>query len=81
MLRTSYLTLGGWDERDYYGNIAWFSTSHCSGAWNLTMNDFKIGDVSVTHKSTAPVMFQTGYPYIGLPSEVYDSLIDMLIEY
>jgi len=32
VMRTSFLTLGGWDERDYTGEIAWFKTLWSS--WN-----------------------------------------------
>jgi hypothetical protein len=32
VMRTSFLTLGGWDERDYTGEIAWFKTLWNS--WN-----------------------------------------------
>ena len=72
--RISYLTLGGWDERDYIGNISWYDTSQSGSSWNLTSNQFSIDDVDLiplTHNASMPnsqatVMFQVGYPYIGV---------------
>ena len=33
LMRTSFLTLGGWDERDYSGDIVWFDTIE-DQVWN-----------------------------------------------
>ena len=43
MLRTSFLTLGGWSEGDYSGDIVWFNTTDENG-WNQTSGGLKIGD-------------------------------------
>lgn len=91
MLKISYLTLGGWDDRDLLGDMHWFSTQRSEGSWNLTIYEFKVGEVSIMpqahgsshlkHDKKAPAMFQTGYPYIGVPSSSYDLLEDALKSY
>jgi len=75
MLRTSFLTLGGYDERDYTGDIAWFETQDTT--WNQTATDFKFAGQSILDKETQ-VMFETGYPYIGLSNETYDKVAAVL---
>ena len=67
----SYLTLGGWDEKDITGDVAWFDTSKSQGVWNATMTDFRIGDVKNMHTTKSKVTFQTGYPFIGLPTAAH----------
>ena len=73
---TSWLTLGGWNEADYTGEIAWYRTG---GSWNQTLNEFKIDGVPIISEyDLAPVIFETGYPYIGLSPQYYDKVADIL---
>lgn len=81
LLQQSYLTLGGWDDRDLIGEIAWFDTSDSPGAWNSTLTDFKLGDITNMHSTETSVMFQTGYPYIGLPITAYTLIVETLSTY
>ena len=41
IMRTSFLTIGGWDQEDYTGNITWFPTGE---GWNQTLTEFKFGN-------------------------------------
>lgn len=63
-MATSFLTLGGWDEGDYKGEIAWFRTG---GHWNQTLTKFSVDGTDIIQSyDMTPVIFETGYPYIGL---------------
>ena len=78
MLRTNFLTLGGWDDRDFTGNITWFDTIKNNG-WNQTITEFKYSGQTIIDKSDrATVMFETGYPYIGLSEEYFDKMSEIL---
>lgn len=75
-MATSFLTLGGWDESDYTGEIAWFRTG---GHWNQTMTKFSVDGTDIIQSyDLAPVIFETGYPYIGLSPAYYDRVADVL---
>ena len=72
MLKTSFLTLGGYDKSDYQGEIVWFNSTEGKG-WNQTISGFKFGDEIITDSfSDVTAVFETGYPYIGLSEEYYD---------
>ena len=74
--RTSFLTLGGWDEDDYVGDIIWFPTGD---GWNQTLSEFKIdGEIISQSYDLTTVMFETGYPYIGLSENYYDKVANVL---
>ena len=80
MLKTSFLTLGGYDERDYQGEIVWFNTTIGNG-WNQTISSFKFGDEIITDSySDVTAIFETGYPYIGLSEEYYDQVAEILVD-
>ena len=67
---TSFLTLGDWDTDDFKGDIAWFTTGD---GWNQTLTSLTFdGDTIVDEFDAAPVMFETGYPYIGMTRGYYD---------
>lgn len=75
-MRTSFLTLGGWSDKDYTGNITWFNTG---GSWNQTLTSFKIDGSTILEKyDLAPVIFEVGYPFIGLGPEQYDKVAAIL---
>jgi len=40
MMRTSFLTLGGWSEDDYRGELTWFDASEEDHGWNQTVTSF-----------------------------------------
>ena len=70
ILQTSFLTLGGWDTEDYKGDVAWFSTGD---GWNQTLTSLTYdGETIVDEYDVAPVMFETGYPYIGMTQAYFD---------
>ena len=78
MIRTSFLTLGGWSDEDHTGEIVWFNTTDETG-WNQTSGGFKFGDADIVSESDkATVMFETGYPYIGLSEPFYDKVAEIL---
>ena len=80
MLKTSFLTLGGYDERDYQGEIVWFNATEGKG-WNQTISGFKFGDEIITDSySDVTAVFETGYPYIGLSEEYYDQVAEILAD-
>ena len=78
LAKMSYLTLNGFDERDYIGNISWFT--NFSSGWNMTLDQLRLvgedEDESImpgasfvnSSNPTVTLMFQTGYPYIGVPT-------------
>ena len=77
----SYLTLNGFDERDYIGNVSWFT--NFSSGWNLTVDQLRLvskdedEDIlpgSSLENAAVTLMFQTGYPYIGVPTQTYDDI-------
>ena len=37
LAKTSYLTLNGLDERDYIGNVSWFTNFERSERWDMTV--------------------------------------------
>ena len=41
LMMTSFLTIGGVDEKDYIGNITWFDAID---SWNQTLTSFSIGE-------------------------------------
>ena len=47
MMRTSFLTLGGWSEDDYNGEITWFDLPKDSHGWNQTVSGFTFGDTDI----------------------------------
>ena len=74
MKRTSFLTLGGWDEADLASNITWFETTEGMG-WNTTLSQLQFGGETIIQESDqTAVMFETGYPYIGLTENFYDKV-------
>lgn len=40
----STLTLNGYDNNDFVGNLTWYDTSQCIGGWNLTTNAVTLND-------------------------------------
>ena len=83
--RISYLTLGGWDEKDYVGDIAWYDTSQSGSSWNLTATQFNLNHIDLlpdtkndTSNRNPTVMLQTGYPYIGVQERVFDTICSEL---
>ena len=80
MKRTSFLTLGGWDPADLASNITWFETGINTG-WNITLSQFKFGDeVIIQESDQATIVFETGYPFIGLTERYYDQVSAKLQE-
>ena len=75
--RTSFLVLGGWDEYDYYGEISWLDAPGLD--WNQTVSSFKFKGNEVLEKPTQ-VMFEVGYPYIGLSNTTYQKIAKVLEE-
>jgi len=70
LLQTSFLTIGGWENSDYNGDIAWFSTGD---GWNQTLTELNYDGMNiVTEYDLTPVMFETGYPFIGMSERFYD---------
>lgn len=41
---SSTMTIGGYDTNDFVGDLNWYDTSDCPGAWNVTGSDLNIGD-------------------------------------
>ena len=82
--RIAYLTIGGYDERDVIGNFDWFEFP--TDSWSMSnvyvyANDHAL-DTYVRHDNGsehgASVMFQTGYPFIGLPVETYRDIRNLM---
>ena len=72
----SYIILGGWDGQDYSGEIAWLDAKK---SWNQTLTEFTMdGETIINQYELAPVMFETGYPYIGLSPDYYDKVAKIL---
>ena len=75
-MQTSFLTLGGWDWDDYNGNITWFPAR---STWNQTLTGLKVDDVNVIRDyADVNVMFEIGYPYIGLSNTYFNDISDIL---
>jgi len=75
-MATSFLTLGGWDWNDYSGNITWFDALH---SWNQTLTELKLDDASIIQEyDHVNVMFEIGYPFIGLNDRFYGTVSDIL---
>ena len=74
-MRTSFLTLGGWDEKDYSGDIAWFDAP--GDSWNQTATSFKFNGQEILD-TEIEVQFETGYPYIGLSNDTFDKVAKIL---
>ena len=81
----SFLTLGGWDERSHSGDLVWFDTSACVGGWNMTAADVTfsadmewigVPDEEVVEMPT--IVFQTAFPYIGIPEPEFTPLYESL---
>ena len=77
---SSTITLGGYDTSDYTGNLTWYNTTDCVGAWNLTGSNLTIGDDQDIRPNATDyeIEFQMGYPYIGLPVASWESLRDTI---
>ena len=69
----SYLTIGGYYDFDYSGDLIWYDLSHSSSEWNLNVPSVKLGASEYFPQDSASFLgkFQTGYPYIGLPEETF----------
>ena len=78
-MRTSFLTLGGYDAADYTGNITWFDTINGVG-WNQTITELKYNGESVVEESDrATAVFETGYPYIGFSETFFDKIAKVIM--
>ena len=75
--RTSFLVLGGWDDYDYSGEISWLDAPGLD--WNQTVSSFKFKGNEVLEKPLQ-VMFEVGYPYIGLSNTTYQKIAKVLEE-
>ena len=73
--KTNFLTLGGWDEDlDQKGDVVWMNTVPNQG-WNQTISEFKFNDdVIISEDEQTTVVFETGYPYIGLSEKYFDKV-------
>ena len=78
LMATSFLTIGGWDWTDYNGNITWFEARE---SWNQTLTEFSIGGNTLIDESDqVEVMYDIGYPFIGLANRYYDEVERILSE-
>jgi len=69
-MQTSFLTIGGWDDQDYRGDIAWFPTGD---GWNQTLTSMKYDGMEIVQEyDLVTAQFETGYPYIGMSERFYD---------
>lgn len=76
IMRTSFLTIGGWDEQDYTGDIYWFGTGD---KWDQVLSGFKIDNSEIVGAyDLPPVIFETGYPYIGLSPDYFDRVSNII---
>ena len=76
ILETSFLVLGGWDKKDYYGDIAWYSAS---ANWNQNLESFTLDGQSIaTVRDDLLVGFEAGYPYIGMSMDYYYKVADVI---
>ena len=75
-MQTSFLTLGGYDEKDLAGPVAWFEAKH---TWNQTLTELTFdGRPIIESYEQAEVMIETGYPYIGMTERYFDKIADYL---
>ena len=74
------MTIGGYDPRDIIGNFQWFDFP--ANSWNMTHVHAYIGDKTLdtytNEEGEATLMFQTGYPYIGLPDETFHDILNVM---
>ena len=76
LMQTSFLTLGGYDEKDLAGPVAWFEAKH---TWNQTLTELTFdGRPIIESYEQAEVMIETGYPYIGMTERYFDKIADYL---
>ena len=76
IMRTSFLTIGGWDEQDYTGDIYWFATGD---KWDQVLSGFKIGNTDIVgNYDLPPVIFEAGYPYIGFSPDYFDKVSNVI---
>lgn len=77
-MQTSFLTLGGYDENDCTSEVTWFDAPH---TWNQTLTSLSFdGRPIIEAFDRATVMFETGYPYIGLTEMYFDKISQYLIQ-
>ena len=70
------MTLGGWDEKDYTGDIEWMGTGD---GWNQTLTSFTVDGQSIVQSyDLVSVMFELGYPYIGMSQRFYERFSDAI---
>ena len=69
----SYLTIGGYYDFDYSGDIYWYDLSSDSSEWNINVPSIKLGESEYYPDNSSNFMgkFQTGYPYIGLSDTTF----------
>lgn len=73
----STLVIGGYDKNDIVGDLAWYDTSACVGAWNITAQNMTVGEVNImpVAETDTVVEFQTAYPFIGLSGVSWNATI------
>ena len=78
---SSTMTIGGYDTNDFVGDLNWYDTSDCPGAWNITGTDLNIGDnTNINPEAGADfeIEFQIGYPYVSVPESSWDTIKELI---
>ena len=78
----SYLTIGGFYDYDYKGDLFWYDMDEDDKDWNAKVPFIQLGDSTYypTFNDTEhdnvdfKGKFQTGYPYIGLPEATFEQI-------
>ena len=62
------------DPSDGRGDVVWMNTVPNQG-WNQTITEFKFNDeIIISEDEQTTVVFETGYPYIGLSEKYFDKV-------
>lgn len=77
----SYLTIGGYYDFDYKGDLFWYAVPRNAKEWSLKVPSIKLGDSEYYPSVKGDLKnagfkgnFQTGYPYIGLPEGTFEQV-------
>lgn len=74
----SELVLGKY-EGNYTTETKWINMAVGSNGWEGSVNGTWDGNTTILPANTTyNATFETGYPYIGMPAQVFDNLADQL---
>jgi hypothetical protein len=74
---TASVILGGYDPNQFRYNLTWMDVPVSTSAWNSTVTQLSFNSVTLYNSSTqafpTTAKFETGYKYIGAPTNAWSS--------